>query len=315
MPSWARILVHITRLELTISCWMWLVILKMWLFHSQLPHKICTGKNQPFLFLACPKGPSSVLWAHRGVPVLGSAGDNPRALVMTRTYLLASPRGCPVQQTQRKKSQLLPPASHSCPDTEQVTLSEGGWASSWALWWGDKHHCDCSAGQRNKRGDEAAVVSDSANDCFFFFTSAISHNPTLPLRPGLFLSFSDKRDNFCTLLVLIISSPTQTHTYTHGSFPSSLCSIFETITTSCRKTRTSFIKLCLCNWTPIWNGFLFSYKKLPFLFQTANLISSLIIRVRISLPASFKDIVGMGENTLPRWPLGFRAPLLRVVSE
>ena len=246
MPSSAHILVvRITRSELTISCWMWLVILKMWLFHSQLPHKICNGKNQLYLFWGCPKGPSSVLWAHGGVPVLGTAGDNPRALVMTRTYLLASPRGCPGQQTQRKKSQLLPLASHSCPDREP----EAGLPAELS---GEEINATVIAQVDREIKEEVrqqlSLILQMTFLFFFFFTSAISHNPAPPLRPGLFLSFSDKRDNFCTLLVLIISPKhTHTHTYTHSRFPCSLCSIFETIATSCRKTRTSFIKLCLCN--------------------------------------------------------------------
>lgn len=61
MPSSAHILiVCITRLELTISCWMWLVIFQMWLFPSQLPYKILNGKKQLFSLSASPLGPSSV---------------------------------------------------------------------------------------------------------------------------------------------------------------------------------------------------------------------------------------------------------------
>lgn len=105
------LIVRITLLELTISCWMWLVIFKTWLLRSQLPYKICSRKNQLFLFGASPVGPSWVPWAHGGIPVLGTDENNCRVLVMTRTYLLASPRGCPGQQTQRGKKKNKKPTT------------------------------------------------------------------------------------------------------------------------------------------------------------------------------------------------------------
>lgn len=75
MPPSAHILtVHITRSELTISCWMWLVIFKMWLFHSRLPYKICGGKKQLFSLSASPFGPSSVQGACGWAPCWGFRG-------------------------------------------------------------------------------------------------------------------------------------------------------------------------------------------------------------------------------------------------
>ena len=69
--------------------------------------------------------------------------------------------------------------------------------------------------------------------------------------------------------------------HTHAATSHAISAAFKnSINTSCRQTRTSFTKLCLRNWTPVWNDFLFSYKKRLFLFQIAHLIGSFNISGR-----------------------------------
>ena len=69
--------------------------------------------------------------------------------------------------------------------------------------------------------------------------------------------------------------------HTHAATSHAISAAFKnSINTSCRQTRTSFTKLCLRNWTPVWNDFLFSYKKRLFHFQIARLIGSFNISGR-----------------------------------
>lgn len=174
MPSSAHILiVRITRLELMISCWMWLVIFKMWLFHSQLSYKIHSGNKQTFLLSASPFGPSSVpggLWLGS---LLVLQANNHSAPVMTRTYLLASPRGHPRQQTQmekkKKKPKVLPPPSHFCPEGEP---SAGGGAAPPPTGLSGKvtpSPMPLSRAERWERRQAAGFPhSDSAKDLLFY---------------------------------------------------------------------------------------------------------------------------------------------------
>jgi hypothetical protein len=120
------------------------------------------------------------------------------------------------------------------------------------------------------------------------------------------------------ILVLITSIP---HKHTRQLPVPSSQHFWDSINTSCRKTRTSFIKLCLCNWILVWNDFFFCYKKLPFLFQMANPISSSNIWIEVSLPETQGELTGAKKKkTLHRWmwkkqvALSFKDLLVKVWS-
>ena len=162
----------ITHLELTISCWTWSAISKLWLFPSQLLSKACSGENQLSSPSASPIGPSSVPWACARVPGLGTAGVSHRALIITRTYLLASPRGRPGQQTQREKKIKLN-SLHFLPTValkeDPMVPFDGGWAASWALWGDGKYHHDHTARQKKGREGEGVEVPTLILQMTFFF--------------------------------------------------------------------------------------------------------------------------------------------------
>lgn len=165
------LIVCITHLELMISCWTWSVISKLWLFPSQLLSKACSGGNQLSSPSASRIGPSSVPWACAWVPGLGTAGDSHRSLIITRTYLLASPRGRPGQQTQRetKQNQTLHFLPTAALKEDPLGPFAGGWAASWALWGDGKHHCDHAARQKKGREGEGAEVPTLILQMTFFF--------------------------------------------------------------------------------------------------------------------------------------------------
>ena len=192
MPPLAHsLMVCITQLELMISCWMWLVISELWVFPSQLPYKPCHGENPLLSPSASPMGPSSAPWARAWVPVPRTAVDSLSALVMTRTYLLASPRGHPGQQTQREKN---PNSFHSLPtaapkESRWCLLMEVGQPAGLS---GEMANTPV-ASQLTRGMEEEMRQGSPLWFCkwLLFLTFVNSHNPAPPQRPSLSLSFSD----------------------------------------------------------------------------------------------------------------------------